>query len=173
MILKGTFKDFDDLLTEYNAVDDGTLDQDFKNFLLTIAGQETMLVNYNPLNTTFDASLIVNGVITVPDGRQKAYMENLGTNLLDSTDITGADEYIYCKSCGLVAPKDLRYDYEPKFTYGDIFDGNCESNSPDNVSGTLIITAFCEHDSSGNATGRMKCKGCQSYSFFEEVQDTF
>ena len=173
MILKGTFKDYAGLLTEYGAVDDGTLDENFKKFLLTIADKETMLVNYNPLNKTFDASLIVNGVMTIPDGLQKGYMENLGLNLLDTTDRTEAEDYIYCKSCGMTAPKSLRYDHEPKFTYGDIFDGNCSSSSSDNVSGTFVITAFCELDSAGNETGRRKCPVCAGYSFFEEIEDSF
>jgi len=173
MTLKGTFKDYNDLLTEYGSVDDGTLDDDFKKFLKTIASQETILANYSPLNTTFDASLIIGGLITVPDGLQKRYMENLGTNLLDTTVRTDADQVIYCKSCGLTSPKSLRYDYEPKFSYGDIFNGDCTSSTPDNVSGTLFIVNFCEHDSSGTATGRMKCPKCKGFSFFDEVENTF
>ncbi len=174
MKITGTFKDYNDLLLEYNSVDDNTLDDGFRSFLKKIAGQETVLTNYDPLNTSFDASLIKNGKITFPNGLEKAYMENLGINLLDSSSIVQeeTDEVIYCKTCGLEAPKALRYDYEPKFTYGDVFAGNCSSSSPDNVSGTLIITRFCEADSSGTPTGRIMCPKCRSFSFFEEVQAT-
>ena len=199
MELRGIFKDLDGLKQAYGFVtpDPQTgkpveMDQEFESFLKKIAGQETILAAYEPHRQVFNTTLVVEDperpgsgikIQTTLDGRSRRYGDNMGIDKLDSVTKTDADQYIFCgnKQCGFTVSKDTPYYYEPGFTFGDIFDGNCaQPNDPDGDNPTdrgtktlnKIMFKACEHSSSGNPTGKMFCPECLSYQRFDEVGNT-
>ena len=199
MELRGIFKDLDGLKTAYGFQDTDPqtgepqkMDQEFESFLKKIAGQETILAGYNPHRKTFNTTIVTEDperpgsgiqIQTTLDGRSRRYGDNMGINKLDSVTKIEADGYIYCKNrhCGFTVAKEVPYYYEPMFTFGDIYNGNCDN--PKDVDGvdptdrgsktlTKVIFKACEMDSSGTPTGRMFCPECLSYQFFDEVGNT-
>lgn len=181
MKITGTFKNYTDLLNAYGTIEEQA-DSEFLSFIKKIADQDCYLTNYNALNQTFDTAFWIEDPnqpgqyrITFPNGIEKRYMDNVGVDKLVPASIvcTNCDEHIYCKSCGMSVPKELRYDYEPVFSYGDIYAGNCTTTTTNNISGTKIIFKACEHDDAGNPTGRMFCPECRHYSYFDEVSNSF
>jgi hypothetical protein len=193
MELKGIFKDFDGLKAAYGFQDTDpatgepqTLDPEFESFLKKISGQETILAAYEPHKKTFNTTLIIEDperpgsgikIQTTLDGRSRRYGDNMGIDKLDSVTKTGADEYIYCTNprCGFTVGKDVPYYYEPSFTFGMLYDGNCDSprdpdgdNPTDRGSKTLnkIIFKACDGDQ------RIFCPECLSHQKFDEIGNT-
>jgi hypothetical protein len=171
----GRFKSYDDLLTAFGTDINKEIDVDFDGFLHKIAEQDCVLSNYNALTRTFDAALLVDNpqnpgekMQEIPFGILRRYTQNLGLNTLEDSSIVceNGDQHIFCKSCGYQVDKNIRFDYEPKFTYGDIFDGNCVANDSGNISGQIIVLNACD------AEGRIFCPNCRTYEFFDEVGNT-
>lgn len=98
------------------------------------------------------------------DGRSRRYGDNMGIDKLDSVIKTNADTYIYCTRCGFTISKDTRYDFEPSFSYGDIYAGNCSSN-PGNIVGTTIHFNACKD-------GLMYCPQDRALTKWDEVGNT-
>ena len=174
-MMTGTFKSYDDLLAAYGLTEDDRLDEPFEFFLKTIADKDVVLTNYNPLNLTFDAAFFEENpnnpgqtILVFPDRLRTTYFNNIGIDKLvdGSIQCDNCDDSIYCTRCGLVVEKRIRYDYEPKFSYGDLFDGNCTTSTSDNVSGTEIILNVCKD-------GLIRCPKCRSYAKFKEVSDSY
>jgi len=193
MELRGIFKDIDGLKEAYGYDENnGEMDQEFESFLKKIAGKETILAAYEPHRKVFNTTLVIEDperpgsgikIQTTLDGRSRRYGDNMGIDKLDSVTKIDADQYIFCTNskCGFEVSKDVPYYYEPGFTFGDIFEGNCteltdtDGDDPtDRGSKTLtkIIFKACEMDSNGNPTGRIFCPECRSYQYFDEVGNT-
>jgi hypothetical protein len=175
MKITGTFKDYDGLIQSFGTDVTREIDETFNGFLKKIADQECILVSYNPLNKTFDATLMVpdpenpgNKVQEIPYGILRGYTRNLGLNTLVDGSITcgKCTEHIYCTGCGYQVGKDIRYDYEPRFTYGDVFNGDCTENDQNNISGQTIAFNACD------SQGRIFCPNCRTYEFFDEIANT-
>ena len=173
--LTGKFKNYDDLRTAYGAAPEDKLDERFDYFLKMIAEKDTVLTNFHPVNLTFDAALLLpdpndpsKTLITFIDPYYERYASNMGIDKLedDSISCNDCDEYIYCTGCGLTVPKALRYDYEPKFTYGDIFNGDCDTDSDDNKTGEVISFEACKD-------GLMFCGKCRKFHKFKELQEAW
>jgi len=188
--IKATFKPYDELLTVYGTDTSREIDGDFDAFLHEIADQECVLTNYNPLDKTFDAALIQdipnNSTLipedhpsyqpttrgqVIPAGRKRGYSQimALDTVVPGSIVVNNGTEHIFCTGCGFKAAKLTPYYYEPKFTFGDLYDGDCQSTPTEvssNKSGAVITFNAC------NERGDIFCPECLAYQKFEEVGTT-
>jgi hypothetical protein len=189
MKLTGTFKDLDGLKQAYGFDINNpelTMDSEFESFLKKIASKNTILAAYNPHRKTFNTTLVVEDperpggghmVQTTLDGRSRRYGDNMGIDKLDTVTKVDADQYIYCtnRHCGFTVAKDVPYYYEPMFTFGDIYDGNCDSpkdldgdNPTDRGTKTLTKIEFV----ACNGEHRIFCPECLSHQKFDEVGNT-
>jgi len=176
MKITGTFKSYDDLLTAYGTDPNKEIDERFDGFLKFIADKDCILVNYDPRYKTFDATLLVDDpnnpgqkIQQMFDPIMRRYSENIGIDKLVDGSIVcnGCDEVIYCAKCGGQYPKNLKYDAEPIFTWGDLFNGDCDYNETDNKSGVTIPFAACDDN------GHIFCFDCRQHTEFKEIQDSF
>ena len=176
--ITGTFKSYDDLLEAFGTDPDKEIDSGFDGAMKTIADKDCILVNYSPKYKTFDATLKTERlndpsdpaggthfVMDIPFGTLRRYTENLGTNTLVDGSIScdGCDDVIFCTGCGFSASKGTRYDYEPKFSYGDIYNKACKEDPAGNKSGAVITLNACDDN------GNMFCPACLSMQPFKEV----
>jgi hypothetical protein len=101
----------------------------------------------------------------------------MGIDKLDSVTKIDADQYIYCtnRRCGFTIGKDVPYYYEPLFTFGDLYDGNCDNpydvdgqDPTDRGTKTLdkIIFKACD------GPQRIFCPECLGHQKFDEVGNT-
>jgi hypothetical protein len=169
MKIKGTFKDYDNLLLAYNITDDKNLDDSWRSYLKKVAGRDVVLTNYTALNKTFDAAYLMDDPnqpgqlrITFPDGIESRYANNLPTRVLDTITCDDCDRTIFCTKCGLQIEKDVGYDLEPRFSWEDIFEGNCEKENSENIDITFNV---CKDD-------LIFCPKCRTHTKFEEVGTT-
>jgi hypothetical protein len=176
--ITGTFLSFPELLSAYGTIE-SQADGAFLSFLKKVAGKDCVLTNFHALNQTFDTAFLIDHpnrpgqkMITFPNGLEKQYMDNVGVNKLVSGSVVfeNGTDYIYCKDCGFTAAKSQPYrSGADKFTYGDIYNGTCETTpTTENISGTLIYFKACEYID-GVRTGRMICDSCRRYTFFDEI----
>lgn len=182
IILKGKMKKYDDLLLAYGTDTTKEIDENFDAFLRKIADKDCILTNYNPKDKTFDLAFMETvkdessfaqpgdtvDVIVMPYGRDRGYSQHMGIDKIipGSISCTNCDEHIYCTGCSYQVGKAVRYDYEPRFTYGDIFNQDCTENDTGNISGQHIVFKAC------NDQGEMFCPACLSYQKFDEVSNT-
>ena len=178
MKITGVFKLYDDLRLAYGLSPSDDIDEEFDAFLKKIAGRDCVLTNYTPTSKTFDTTLWGedperpgSGIMVYQylDGRSRRYGDNMGIDKLASINETATTEYIYCTNCGFIASKATRYDFEPRFTYGDIFDQNIAGNpnNPTTITGVdiPIMQADLNH--------RMYCPKHRGTAIFKTVQDSF
>ena len=180
--ITGKFKSYEDLLAFYGTDETKPIDENFDAFLKDAAERDVVLTNYNGWTRTFDAAFLVEKpqedqndtetprplVQEIPFGERARHLKNIGIDAIDPSSIQcdNCTEHIFCKRCGFQVGKNIRYDFEPRFTYGDIFDGDCTENETDNISGAKIAFNACDD------TGRMFCPNCRTYEFFEELSNT-
>jgi len=179
--LKAVFKDYEGLLDAFNTDRNKEIDSDFDSALKKMANQRCILVSYKAKDKIFDATFIVDklsdptdptspliSVQEIPFGIFRRYTQNLGLNVLvdGSIDCEHCDESIYCTGCGYQVQKSTRYDYEPLFSYGDIFNQHCESDPTGNKSGAVISLNACDDH------GNMYCPACLSMQKFEEISSS-
>ena len=192
--IRAKFKTYDDLRQEYGfQPDDRDIDSQFDGFLKLIAEKDVQLTNYNAKDKSFDTAFIIEDPnqpgqtrLEFPFGIQRQYTQNLGINLLqnNSIQITDGDTAIYCTNCGFTVDKKTRFDFVTIFNYGDIYNGNCETdNTQDNISGTTQwfdpIKPKNTNDDCDPASGnpdagdeskcRMWCVKCRNYHIFKTV----
>jgi len=177
MKITGTLKNYADLLTAYGYTPtSGPLDEQFDSFLKRIQGKDCYLGNYNPWSKTFDLSLIepdpdrpgVN-VMTMLNGIEKRYGDNMGIDKLAIINQVDTADYIWCTTCGFNAAKNTRYDYEPTYTYGDMF--NNDLITAQGVRGTKTLTKTLLKASA--PANKIYCPKCRKLSTFKTVQDSF
>jgi predicted nucleic-acid-binding Zn-ribbon protein len=177
MKITGTFKTYDQLKLAYGNAPGAKLDDEFDSFLKKIAGKNCVLANYTPVSQTFDTTLLIedpsrpgSGIIVQDflDGRSRRYGDNMGIDKLASIVQTNTIDYIYCTKCGYIVNKLTRYDYEPLFSYGDIFTNNITGNlnNPVSITGTTIKFKAA-------VNGRIFCPKCRSHEIFKEVSTSF
>jgi len=176
MKITGVFKDYDGLRLAYGLAVDDSIDDEFDSFLKKVAGKDCILANYSPSYLTFDTTLFGEDperpgsgkmVQLFLDGRSRRYGDNMGIDKLETINIVDGDKYIYCTKCDFEIAKETRYDYEPTFTYGDIYDNNIDGNpnNPQTITGTMISLK-------ANIKGRVFCPSCLSHEIFDEVGNT-
>ncbi len=176
MKLTGVFKDYAGLRLAYGLDTTDPVDREFDSFLKIIADKECVLTNYRAINQTFDTTLFIEDperpgsgkmVYDYLDGRSRRYGDNMGIDKLDSVTAIDADQDIYCTQCGFQISKETRYDYEPIFTYGDIYSDNIDGH-PDNpvsITGTKIsLKAYQD--------GLMMCPIDRRHTKWDEVGNT-
>jgi hypothetical protein len=175
MKITGTFKSYDDLLTAYGTDLNQEIDYQFDGFLKIIADKDCVLVNYDPVAKTFDTTLLIDDpnnpgqkIQQMLDPFYRRYGENMGIDKLVDGSIVceDCDQTIYCKKCGSQYPKSLKYDAEPTFTWGELYDGQCTKNDVDNKSGTTIYFSAC-------VDGKIFCFVCRHHEEFDEVGNSF
>lgn len=173
MKITGTFKDYAGLRLAYGNAPDASLDEEFDSFLKTIANRDCVLANYTPFSQTFDTTLLGedpsrpgSGIILQEflSGRSARYGNNMGIDKLAVINQEDTDTYIWCINCGFSVGKALRYDYEPIFTYGDLFVNNIVTHPDNPVSTTGTIVHFNAHKD-----GKIFCPKCRSHQTFLEV----
>jgi len=195
--ITATMKSYDDLRAEYGLQPGDKVDDKFDSFLKKIADKKVVLTNYNPGTKSFDPAFIVEDPnqpgqerITFPNGYEAQYQNNLGINLLvdGSLDCQDCDTSIYCTKCGFVVDKTTRYDFEPMFSFGDIFDGLCKRDDDPNQYTVGVTNYFkpcipkdsnedCDGEGGGASDGEsaclMYCVKCREYHLFKELSKSF
>ena len=193
--IKGKIKSYENLRIEYGLQPNDNVDDKFDSFLKKIADKDVILTNYNPVTKGFDPAYILEDPnkpgqqrLTFPNPYETQYQKNLGINLLKSNSIEcdNCSSVIYCTKCGFTVDKTTRYDFEPMFSFGDIFEGNCEKkDNPDQyVFGIVNYFKPCipkdDNECSGSGAGGdgeskclMHCVKCREYRLFKELQKSF
>lgn len=154
--IEGVFLDYEGLRKQYGlppstAANAPKVDPEFDGFLKRIAGKDVICADYRANEGLFKATMFVEdperpgsgkmiskGFI----GRDAGYADNMSVDKLASIDFDAGEgdgtDYIFCDTCGFTTAKSTRYDYEPSFTYGDIYDGNIDGNPNNPVSITGV-----------------------------------
>jgi hypothetical protein len=136
--IKGTVKDYTNLLTALGISDDTVIDQRWRDFLRKAAGKEVIVTNYNGLKQTFDLVWLIDKPTTTkqgetpvpsgikvsefPKGEESRYANNISIKILDSVTCDNCADTIFCTCCGFQVDLDIKHEMLAEYVWRELWD---------------------------------------------------